>query len=978
MAHSTATTPATDHQALERALRETLRGDVSFDLTTRGIHATDASHYQITPACVVWPRDADDAAAAVRIASQHNIAITPRGGATSLSGQTTWTGMVIDCSRYMDQVLELNETEQWARVQPGVIRDRLNAAARPHGLHFAPDPATTDRCTIAGMIGNNSSGTHSIVHGKTIDHVIEVTVALADGTVLTFGPCDAEAWQRMTEASGRAGQLYRGVQRVVETNHDAIEQAFPRVMRRVSGYNLDAFLKSADDVPWNLSSLIVGSEGTLGYLLEAKVRLTSLPAATALCLVHFASMRAAMEAVAPILAFEPAAVELLDEQIVTEAQRNAATADAAADCFEGTPRAVLIVEFFADSTAAALEKVERLASAMKQGGHGYAHLIKSDPAAQKRVWFVRKMGNGLASNVKGPRKRQPFVEDACVPIEHLPAYIDRIVELCQSLDTPVSLYGHASVGVIHVEPMLDLHQQSEIDKMRAIAERVFEWVKEYGGAWSGEHGDGLVRGEFLARFFGEQVYDAFRQIKGLFDPDGLMNPGKVVDPPAMTENLRYGSDYQIGQIPAAFHYREHGGFALAVEQCNGMGACRKLDNGTMCPSYMATRDEAHSTRGRANALRLAMTNQLEPGALTGQRLHEVLDLCLECKACKSECPNGVDMARLKSDALYMRYRKHGTPIAARLFGAMGQGARRMAGRLAPLANWAQNTWLMRHAMQRVLQFDRRRSLPRLTRQRLTTWFHKTRSGRSARHNDGPQIRDSQTVALFVDTFIECFEPHIGRAAVEFLEACGYAVQLADIGCCQRPAISKGMLENARKAGERTLRAIDAYRAAGVPVLAIEPSCASALVDDLPDLIADEPLAQRVAGNVQLLDAFLAAERRAGRLTVDFTAPFDRVVVHAHCHHKATFGQSAMLSLFEAAGDVETVTLDAGCCGMAGSFGYDHYDLSMKIGEDRLFPAVRQYGDQRTAIVATGTSCRHQLADGCGVTARHWVEVLRVK
>jgi Fe-S oxidoreductase len=558
-----------------------------------------------------------------------------------------------------------------------------------------------------------------------------------------------------------------------------------------------------------------------------------------------------------------------------------------------------------------------------------------------------------------------------VPIEHLPEYMQRVTELCHSLDTPVSLYGHASVGVIHIEPMLDLHQPDEIEKMRTIAERVFEWVKQYGGAWSGEHGDGLVRGEFLPRFFGETIYNAFKQVKGLFDPEGLMNPGKIVDPPAMTEHLRYGPRYQLIDIPASYHYREQGGFALAVEQCNGMGACRKLNSGTMCPSYMATRDENHATRGRANALRLAMTNQLEEGALTSQGLHDVLDLCLECKACKSECPNGVDMARLKSDVLHMQHRDRGTPINARLFGALRNGARRAAGPLAPFVNAAQNLAPTRWLLHRLADIDRRRSLPRVTTQPFARWFAKRDTNSADQRDNRPRV------VLFVDTFTNYFEPHVGRAAVELLESCGYRVEPFTTGCCQRPRLSKGLLTQAKRDGETTLRALDRFAQAGAPILTLEPSCASALTDDLPDLIEDAALGRRVAESVQMIDAFLAERYESGALETDFTSPFERIVVHPHCHQQALFNPAAMRTLLDAIPGAETIALDAGCCGMAGSFGYDHYDLSMKIGADRLFPAVREHAERPdTAIVATGTSCRHQLADACGVTARHWVEVLR--
>ena len=968
--HTTTTPPSIDAAALERELRENVRGDISFDTLTRGLHSTDASHYQIMPTCVVWPADADDAAEAIRIAGAHRCPITPRGGATSLSGQTTWTGMVLDCSRYMDQLIELNTKAQWARVGPGMIRDQLNNAVKKHKLHFAPDPATGDRATVGGMIGNNSSGTHSIVHGKTVDHVLEVKVALADGTVLELGPETADQWQRSEEATDRAAEIHQRFRKIIDDNRDEIERRFPKVMRRVSGYNFDRFLHDIRENPWNLAELIVGSEGTLGALLEAKVRLTPLPGATSVVVAHFDDLMDSLRAVAPILEHSPAAVEILDKVILDEAKTNRSTDRLAADFVEGSPDAVLIVEFFGDSSDEVADKAQRLADDLQSRKIGYAHPIRTDSARQQNVWKLRKLALGLASNVPGPRKRQAFVEDACIPVDVLPEYIGKVLDFCKQQDAPVSLYGHASVGVIHLEPMLDMHLESEREKMKAISEHVFQLVCHYNGSWSGEHGDGIVRGEQLQRFFGDQIYQAFRDVKGLFDAHGLMNPGKIVDAPPLTENLRYGDNYRVAEVPSTFHYRDQGGFQLAVEQCNGVGACRKLGSGTMCPSYMATRDEEHSTRGRANALRLAMTNQvkLDDDALTSDRLHDTLDLCLSCKACKSECPNSVDMSRLKGDFLQMYHDRHGTPIATRLIGDMPKAAQRMAGKLAPLVNAVQRSAPFKWAMEKIGASDRRRTLPAFTPDPLPRWFKQRETRGDARNG---------RVVLFDDTYASYFEPRIGRAAVALLEDCGYEVVLANAGCCQRPRISKGLLRQAKADGTRTMHNLDKYAQQGLPILALEPSCASALTDDLPDLCDDADMARRVSQQVKMIDVFLAEEMAAGRIDVSFTTKCKRVLLHGHCHQKALYGTEAMRRVLDGIEGLTVNEVDAGCCGMAGSFGYEKYDLSMKVGEDRLFPAIRKR-DDKTVPVACGFSCRHQVRDACGVMPKHWVEILRAE
>ncbi len=959
--------------SFESQLQSQVRGEVCFDEMTRGIYSTDASHYQIRPSVVVVPLDEEDTITAVKLACEFKVPVTARGGGTSLSGQTTWTGMILDLSKHLNKVLEVNASEQWVRVQPGIVRDELNAQLASQQLHFAPDPATGNRAAVGGMVGNNTSGTHSIVYGKTIDNIRECKVVVGDGTVLHFGPRNPDSWHAVEQQDTREAEIYRGVRRIFEENVEEIQQRYPKVMRRVSGYNLDAFLpeeQGGQPGDWNLAHLIVGSEGTLGVLLEATLHLEPIPKATALCIIQFHDLIEATEAVDPILEFEPSAIELLDRIVIAEALVNPATAPMA-DFLDPSSKAVLIVEVFGETREDARQQIDRVAQSMQERGIGFAWPIRTETEEKRRVWEVRKLGLGLIANSPGARKGQAFIEDACVPTAVLPEYTRRVFEICENHGVPITVYAHASVGVLHYRPMLDLHEKADVLRMRAIAQEVFQLVKEYGGSWSGEHGDGLVRGEFIPQFFGPKIYGSFRDVKRLFDPHGIMNPGKIVDTPQMTDHLRYGEDYQTKPIDTAYHYRDQGGFRLAVEQCAGVGACRKTGSGTMCPSYMALRDEEHSTRGRANALRLAISGQLGPDALTSDRMHDVLTLCLSCKACKTECPTAVDMSRLKSEVQHMRHRQKGTPFADRLLGRVPQAAARFSGALAPLANFVQRLSLIRWILERMAGVDRRRPLPA---------FHSRPFARDVDCKVPPAIPDKSThtqVALFIDTFTNYYEPHVGAAAMKLLKACGYDVIPAIVGCCQRPQISRGLLTEARRDGLRTMQALDEFAKRGIPILVLEPSCASALVDDLGDLLDDAELGQRVAKHVKMIDVFLAEESQNGRLDVELEAHCGKLLIHGHCHQKAMFGTQSMKDLLQRIPGLSFEEVDSGCCGMAGSFGYENYDLSKKIGEDRLFPALRKL-DPETEVVACGISCRHQMHDFLNIHAKHWVEVVGVR
>ena len=951
----------------ERKLRSSIKGEVFFDKVTLGIYATDASIYQITPVVVVLPRDETDVIAAVRTATEYKVSILPRGGGTSLNGQCVGSAMVIDFTKYMNKILEVNTDQQWVRVQPGLILDVLNADMVQHRLHFAPDPATSSRATIGGMIGNNSSGTRSIIYGITRNHVLELKVLLSDGTILNLkelSQVDYNEFAQKGNGNSRQAGIFSEFKQIIEDNRDEIKKRFPKVMRRVQGYNLDSFTNTDR---WNLCELIVGSEGTLGVILEAKLNLESLPKHKVLCTIHFSELLEAIRTVAIILKHNPSAIEILDEDVVVCARKNLSVAPLCS-FIQSDPKAILIVEFFGKTADEAVGKAETLVADLQNQKLGYSWPIITEPSEQGKVWAVRKNGLGLMLGIKGNRKPIPFIEDACVPVEVLPEYIDQILTFCKKCDVPVAMYAHASVGTIHVRPLLNLKIAEDIDNLKAISNFAFGLITKYGGSWSGEHGDGRVRSPYLERFFGTKVYNALRNVKKLFDPQGMMNPGVIIDPNPQDKDLRYGTEYKTPADPTVYHFREDGSFGAAVEMCTGAGACHQKLIGSMCPSYRATLDEEHSTRGRANTLRLGMTGQLGPDAMASRRCFEAMDLCLTCKSCKAECSSNVDMARLKGEFLQKYHDANGVTMRERIISNSTARARLIAGQLAPIVNFIQKRWLFRKTLEVLAGFDSRRTPPQYSSVPLHKWFAKR-----VKTNGNP----NKKVVIFDDTYMKYHQTNVGISAVELLESCGYEVILADAGCCQRLKISHGFLREAKTAGEKTLRSLDKYIQQGLKIVVCEPNCCSALTDDLPDLIDDEQLGLRVKENVMMIDEFLAREIQSGNLDCKFTSPYKKILIHGHCHQKALFGTTPMKQILNRAGEISVSEIDSGCCGMAGSFGYEkeHYDLSMQIGEDRLFPAIRNR-EEGTTVVACGFSCRQQIADGTGVKALHWVETLR--
>ena len=976
-------------QSVERALRARVKGEVRFDEYSRVLYSTDASIYQILPLGVVIPRDDGDIAAVLRIAAETGTPVLPRGGGTSLAGQSIGRAIILDCSKYMNQIQDLDAGSKWARVQPGVVQDDLNLAARPHGLRLGPDTATSNRATLGGMMGNNSCGARSIVYGKMMDHVRSLRVLLIDGTELHLhrngsnaqrpprtGPVpDGHDLSRGAPAegagrygAGRERELFGSVAAIVERNREEIDRRFPKLLRRVSGYNLDALQRD----PADLISLLVGSEGTLGIVTEATVGLVSQPRHAVLAVVHFADLFAALEAVPLILPLGPSAVELIDRMVLemTGAQLEYARR---LTFVQGAPDALLVVEFSGDDHGDLMDQLAAMERRVQAAGTAYATVRAVTPTDQDNIWRVRKAGQGLLQGVKGDAKPITFVEDTAVPPDRLAPYMRRFKAVLDGHGVRAAFYAHASVGCLHVRPLINLKDRRDIEKMKAIAQSVGDLVIEFGGTMSGEHGDGLVRSWFVERFFGPQIYAAFQEVKRLFDPPGLLNPGKIIDAPPIDRSLRFGPEYRTIPVATYFDWTRDGGFAPSVELCSGVGACRKTSEGTMCPSYMVTREEEHSTRGRANLLRAVLSGVLPPQELTGRRLFDALDLCLECKGCKAECPANVDMAKLKYEFLARYYQVNGLPLRARLFGRY-RAVSRVGSATAPLSTWAMRSAPVRWALDRFVGIDQRRTLPPFARPNFLQWWQ-------ARTRATARLRDRQassppghrgTVALFADTFMIYNYPDIGRAAVEVLERLGYDVELAPAICCGRTMISKGMLGEAREMARRNVQTMLPLLARGLPIVGCEPSCLLTFRDEVPDLVPGEA-AQELARHVFLIDEFLHHEHRRNALPL--AGGRGTVLFHGHCHQKALAGTSSAQQLLQAAGFAVQL-VDAGCCGMAGSFGYerDHYNVSMAIGERVLLPAVRTLRSE-IPVVAMGVSCRQQIADGAGRRAVHLVELL---
>ena len=916
------------------------------DRMTRVLYSTDASNYQVMPLAVTFPRDADDVVAVHEIARKYGAPVLPRGGGSALAGQAVGEAVIMDFTRHMRRVRGVNAEARRVDVEPGMILGSLNAQLAPLDLMFGPDPASAERAAIGGVIGNNATGAHSIRYGMTADHVARLQVVTAGGDLVWLDASNADL-----------DRIRAIVSDLVAEHKPLIEARYPKTWRTVAGYALDKV--DPDDV--NLNWLLCGSEGTLATVVRAELRLVERPKIenTRLALVHFDTLRASLEATPRILELEPAAIELMDKFLLDKTREAAGYRDRLT-FVDGDPEAILVVEFVGVERELGAKINELKAHLTRLGFHG-AVTIAETPAQQDDVWTVRKAGLGLMMSERSEAKPVSFIEDGAVPVESLADYISDVERIIHDNDTTYAIYAHASAGCLHIRPLINLKTLKGRDQYRSIADAVAETVKKYQGTITGEHGQGLVRGEFSEYLFGPELMDAFRAVKRAFDPDNMMNPGKIIDSPPMdsAELLRYSPDYEVIHVDTRYDWSSDNGFAGAVEMCNGAGVCRKEGAGTMCPSYQATLDEAHSTRGRANALRAAISGVL-PDDLGDPAVKSVLDLCLGCKACAAECPSSVDVAKLKSEFLATWHDRHGIDLATRVFGNIHR-VNKLAGALPRLSNLVMNSTLGR-AGAALLGLPTDRPLPQFAERRFS-------AERYPRH-------DASDAVLIVDTFTEWNHPEVGRAAMQLAEKLGLRLKiegLSGAGCCGRPAISKGLLDSAKQMAHDNVLGL--YRAnPDLPYIFLEPSCLSAFSDDYLTLVDPgiREAARSLAERCLSAEAFFATKLAERAHSLAWGAESPRILLHGHCHQKALWGTADTLKLLRAIPGAEVAEMNTGCCGVAGSFGYEHYELSMKIAEDRLLPTIR--ANPTAIIAAPGTSCRAQIGDA-GLEARHPIEVV---
>ena len=948
--------------SLEKELRRRIEGEVRFDSGSRAIYATDASNYRLVPLGVVIPRHEDDVIAAVALARENRVPILPRGGGTSLAGQTCNAALVIDFSKYMTAIGEIDVGRRTVNVRPGVIQSQLNAALLRNDLFFAPDPATKDRCNIGGMIGNNSCGAHSVAYGKTVDNVAAIDALLYDGTRLNLGEASHHDIDAAMSAGGRIGELYRRLRDLGDRNGDLIRQRYPRIPRRVSGYNLDQLLPENG---FNIARAIVGSEGTLALTLSATLRLVPRPKWRSLCVIGFRDIFIAADNAPWILEHRPDALEAFDDRLAEFCKATGMHTDLLKLLPDGS--SYLLVELGGETE----DEARGRGAAVRDRASSIADCVGArlllNEAEQRGIWTLRESGLGASAMIPGYQRTWPGAEDVAVAPEKLGAYLRRFAAVLEAHRLEAAVYyGHFGDGCVHCRINFDLESAPGVARFRAAMEQIADLVVDFGGSLSGEHGDGRARSEFLPKTFGPELIEAFAEFKRAFDPDGMMNPGVIVNPTAIDSHLRLVSERRPVSPTTHFDFSDDGGFAGATLRCVGIGKCRKLDAGTMCPSYMATREEMHSTRGRAHLLYEALTGELLGSGMANESVRDALELCLSCKGCKRECPAGVDLAMYKAEFLAHYYQRNRRPLRDVMFGRIHDFARLVTA-AAPLVNALSSFAPTANALKRMLNVHRERELPRLAKQSFRTWFQ----NRPSQHADRPEV------LLFPDTFNNFFQPEVAIAAVEVLERAGFRVTLPSVDlCCGRPLYDVGMLELAKRRLDQILNVLTPSVERGVFVVGLEPSCILTFRDELPRLMARDSRAIELSRHSMLLDEFLVREAQF------FVPPAiaRRALLHGHCHQKAIAGLGNEIALLKRVGGLALTELDAGCCGMAGAFGYDkdHFEISRKIGERVLLPAVRSC-DSDSIVIADGFSCRAQIAQFCdGRRALHLAQVLNLK
>ncbi|MFD2932434.1 FAD-binding and (Fe-S)-binding domain-containing protein [Spirosoma flavum] len=973
-------------------LASQLTGDLFDDTTYRTLYATDASAYREMPMAIAIPKTTEDIKTLISFAKQHKTALIPRTAGTSLAGQVVGSGIVVDVSKHFTKILEINQEERWVRVQPGVIRDELNQFLKPYGLYFGPETSTANRAMIGGMVGNNSCGSNSVVYRATREHTLSVKVLLADGTEAEFGPVSGwDFTKQVGEASKKNGSTTLADKILLKTNailsdplnQEEIKRNFPKktIERRNTGYALDALLDmqpfAPEGEPFNMAKLLAGSEGTLCFLTEIKLNLVPLPPKeSGLVCVHCHSIDEALRATLVALKYKPYAVELIDDIILERADTNP---EQRKNSFfvQKTPTdhfpIILVVDLSRDTRAEIEQLSADMVADMHEAGMGYHYplLFGEDT---KKIWTLRKAGLGLLGNLPGDAKAVAVIEDTAVDVHDLPDYIRDFNEILEKHHMHAVHYAHAGSGELHLRPIINLKTEEGHRQYRLIAEEIATLVKKYDGSLSGEHGDGRLRGEFIPQMVGAHNYELMRQIKHTWDPDGIFNPGKIIETPPMDTFLRYEAGQETPTFQTYFRYKDQNVLQHA-EQCNGSGDCRKTEasGGTMCPSYMATRDEKDTTRARANILREMLTHSPKENRFDHQEIKDVYDLCLSCKGCKNECPSNVDVAKLKAEFLQHYYDTNGIPVRSRLIANFA----RLSG-LASLVPWAWNGVLgtpsLRRIANRAIGFHPDRTMPLMGKTTLRRW---AASREQAISNSTPNI--PRTLLLFCDEFTNYNDVEVGQKAIQLFERLGYKVIIPQHGESGRAALSKGMLKYAKTLAEKNIRQLKDVVSAETPLVGLEPSAILTFRDEYPDLV-DESLmadAKRIAENALTFEEFVAREIEAGHIKSEqFTTETRLIKLHGHCQQKAVSSLVPSKKALSLPKNYTVQLIPSGCCGMAGSFGYEaeHYDVSMKIGELVLFPAIRQQPDG-VIIAAAGTSCRHQIKDGTNRKSQHPAEIL---
>lgn len=960
---------------------EELKKDFSGEIITndayRTLYATDASVYKEKPLAVTKPKTINDIKKLIEFAKANKTSIIPRAAGTSLAGQVVGGGIVADISVHWTDIIEVNKEEKWVRVQPGVVLDELNKHLAPMGLFFGPETSTSNRCMLGGMVGNNSCGSHSLIYGSTREHLLEVKAVLSDGSEAEFRALTKEEFTEKLKGDNLESKIYQQLNEILtdQKNREEINANFPdkSIERRNTGYALDLLLDSEpfsdSEEKINLCKLIAGSEGTLLFITEIKLNLVELPPREkAVVAVHCDSVEQTFKANLIALKYKPVAIELIDKIILDCTKENIAQRKNRF-FIEGDPGAILVVEFFGDSKNEILRIKSEMEEEIKSAGLGY-HFPILFGSEVKKVWELRKAGLGLLSNIPGDKKPVAVIEDTAVNPELLPEYMDEFKKVLEEYNLECVYYAHIATGELHLRPVLNLKDPEDVKLFYTIADEIAKLVKKYKGSLSGEHGDGRLRGEFISFMLGDHIYNLFKDVKNTWDPDNIFNPEKIVDTPKMNESLRYVPGQKTEEFETLFDYSSSGGFLQAIEKCNGSGDCRKSEiiGGTMCPTYMALKDEKATTRGRANTLREYLTNGGEK-KFTSREIFEVLDLCLSCKGCKSECPSNVDMARLKAEYMQFYYDQTSVPLRSMLIGYLPR-INRYLGKMAKLNNFFLGGTLTSMIIKKVLAFTPQRNMPLMYKFTFNYWL---------KQNFNNLKKSKKKVFIFADEFTNFNDVEIGIKTVTLLNKLGYRVEFPEHIESGRTFLSKGFLREAKKIADRNVELLHNRITDENPLLGIEPSAIFTFRDEYPDLVKDElkEPAKKLAENCLMIDEFIADEIDAGNITSDnFNLEPIKIKLHGHCHQKALASTEPTKKMLELPKNFSVEEIPSGCCGMAGSFGYEkeHFELSMKIGELVLFPAVRE-ADGETMIAAPGTSCRHQIKDGTGKEAYHPIEIL---